>query len=104
MQKERYQSQINQNFGTFSHTEVCLTFPRLAAKLSEMITNFRGRNLKIQHQTSFELNGLKNGSTKNFENSFKSMQIFQIFMGGMNFKERSQKNQTFSAVRSVSQS
>ena len=44
MQKGRYQSQINQNFGTVFHTEDCLTFSRLAAKLSEMITNFRGQN------------------------------------------------------------
>ena len=35
-----------------------------------------------------------------FENSLKSMQIFQILMGGMNFRERLQKNQTSSAVRS----
>ena len=61
MQKERYQSQINQNFGTICHTEVCLTFSRLAAKLSEMITKFRGRSLKIQHRSSFDLNSLKNG-------------------------------------------
>ena len=81
MQKERYQSQLNQNFAIVSHTEACLTFSRLAAKLSEMITNFRGRNLKIQHWTSFDLNGLKNGSTKNFENSLKSMQTFQMLMG-----------------------
>ena len=26
---------------------------------SEMITNFRGHNLKIQHWTSFDLNGIK---------------------------------------------
>ena len=48
MQKERYQSQINQNFGTVCHTEVCLTFSRLPAKLSEMITKFWGCSLKIQ--------------------------------------------------------
>ena len=81
MQKERYQSQINQNVGTVCHTEVCPTFLRMEAKLSEMITNFRGRNLKIQHWTSFDLNGLKNGSTKIFENSLKSMQTFQMLMG-----------------------
>ena len=51
-------------------------------------------NLKIQRQTSFDLNGLKNGATKHFENSLKSMQIFKILMGGMNFRERLQKNQT----------
>jgi hypothetical protein len=37
MQKEKYQSQINQNCGTIYHTEVCLTFSRLAGKLSRMI-------------------------------------------------------------------
>ena len=41
---------------------------------------------------SFDLNGLKNSSTKNFENSLKPMQIFKIFIGGINFRERSQKN------------
>ena len=88
MQKERYQSQINQNFATVCHTEDCLTFSRLAAKLSEMIAKFRGRSLK-------------NGTRKYFENSLKSFQIFQILMGGMNVRERLQKNQTSSAVRSV---
>ena len=78
MQKERYQSQINQNFGTVCHTEVCLTFSRLAAKLSEMIAKFRGRSLKIQPRLSFDLNGLKNGMRKYFENSLKSFQILQI--------------------------
>ena len=73
MQKERYQIQMNQNFGTVCHTEVCFTFLRLAAKLSEMMTKFRGWNLKIQHRTSFDLNGLKNGHTKHFENRLKSM-------------------------------
>jgi hypothetical protein len=34
VQKERYQSQINQNFGPVCHTKVCLTFLRLAGKLS----------------------------------------------------------------------
>ena len=77
MQKERYQSQINQNFGTVCHTgEVCLTFSRLAAKLSEMITKFGGHSLKIQHQSSFDLYDLKNGMHKYFENSLKSMQIY----------------------------
>ena len=56
-----------------------------------MITNFQGHNLKIQHRTFFYLNGLKNGMTKKFENSLKSMQIFQILMGDMNFRESSQK-------------
>ena len=89
MQKERYQSQINQNFGTVCHTEVCLTFSRLAAKLSEMIAKFRGRSLKIQHQLSFDLNGLKNGPTKHFENSLKKLHFFQRLMGGMNCWGRS---------------
>ena len=84
MQKESYQSQINQNFENVCHTEVCLTFSRLAAKLSEMITKFGGRSLKIQHRSSFDLNGLKNGTREYFENSLKSMQIFQRFMRGMN--------------------
>ena len=39
--------QINQNFGTACHTEDCLTFSRLVAKLSEMITSFQGPNLNI---------------------------------------------------------
>ena len=77
MQKERYQSQINQNFGTICHTEVCLTFSRLAAKLSEMITKFWGCNLKIQHRSSFDLNGLKNGSAKYFKNCIKLLHFFQ---------------------------
>ena len=91
MQKERYQSQINQNFGTVCHTEVCLTFSRLADKLSKMITKFRGRNLKIQHRTHFDLNGLKNSLTKNVGNSLKSMEIFQILIGGMNFRRGHKK-------------
>ena len=54
MQKERYLSQINQNFETVCHTEVSLTFLRLAAKLSEMITKFQGHSLKIQPRLSFD--------------------------------------------------
>ena len=81
MQKERYQSQINQNFGTICHTEVCLTFLRLTAKLSEMITKFRGRSLKIQHRLSFDLNGLKNVPSLHFKNNLKSMHLFQRLMG-----------------------
>ena len=84
MQKERYQSQINQNFEIVCHTEVCLTFSRLAAKLSEMIAKFRVRSLKIQHRLSFDLNGLKNGPSLHFKNSLKSMHLFQRLMGGMN--------------------
>ena len=91
MQEERYQSQINQNFETVCHTEVCFPFSRLAAKLSEMIAKFWGRSLKIQSGLSFDLNGLKNCMHKYFENSLKSFQIFQILMGGMNFRERLQK-------------
>ena len=37
------------NFGTVCLREDNLTFSRLAANFSEMITIFRGRNLKIQH-------------------------------------------------------
>jgi hypothetical protein len=84
MQKERYQSQINQNFGTVGHTEVCLTFSRLAAKLSEIIMKFRGRSRKIQHRSSFDLNGLKNSPSLHFKNSLKSMHLFQRLMGAMN--------------------
>ena len=100
MQKERYQSQINQNFGTVCHTEVCLTFSRLATKLSEIIAKFRGCNLKIQHWTSFDLNGLKNSSAKYLKNCIKLLffskdwydvyiycwgasKLIQIFLPGM---------------------
>ena len=99
MQKERYQSQINQNFMTICHAEVCLTFSRLAVKLSEMIAKFWGCSLKIQHWLSFDHNGLKKGHIKHFENSLKSMHFFQILMGVMNFRWRSHKNQMSSAVR-----
>ena len=54
------------------NTEVCLTFLRLAAKLSEMIAKFRGRSLKIQHRSYFDLNGLKNGPSLHFKNSICS--------------------------------
>jgi hypothetical protein len=84
MQKERYQSEINQNFGTVCHTEVCLTISRLAAKLSGMIAKFRGHSLKIQHRLSFDLNGLKNGTTLHFKNSLKLIYLFQRLMGAMN--------------------
>jgi hypothetical protein len=89
MQKERYQSQINQNFGTVCHTEVCLTFLRLAAKLSEMIAKYRGRSLKIQHPSSFDLNGPENGTRKYFENSLKSLHLFQRLLGAMKKKTKS---------------
>jgi hypothetical protein len=58
-----FSRQINQNFATVFHTE--------AAKLLEIIIKFGDRNLKIQHRTSFDLNGLKN------TNLFKS--FFLIF-------------------------
>ena len=80
LQKERYKSQINQNFATNCHTEVCLTFSRLAAKFSDMIGKFRGRSLKVQPRWSFDLNGFKNGTRKYFENILKSFQIFQILI------------------------
>ena len=40
-------------------------------------------------------------SSKHFENRLKSFRIFQILMGGMNFREKLQKTQTSSAGRSV---
>ena len=48
----------------------------------------------------FEAIEVKGRSLLNFEVTVKSKQIFQILMGGMNFRERSQKNQMSSAVRS----
>ena len=72
MQKKIYQSQINHNLGTICHTEVSLTFSRLAAIFSGMITKFQGRSLKIQHRSSFDLNGLKNGPSLHFKNSFNA--------------------------------
>ena len=77
--------QINQNFGTICHLEFCFTFSRLAAKISEMITKFRGLSLKIQPRSSFDLNGLKNGTRKYFENILKSFQIFLILIGRYEF-------------------
>ena len=58
----------SQNFGIVCHTEVCLNFSRLAAKLSGMITKFQGCSLKIQHRSYFDLNGLKNGPSLHFKN------------------------------------
>ena len=84
MQKERYQSEMNQNFGTVCHTEVCLTFSRLAAKLSGMIAKFRGCSLEIQNGLSFDLNGLKNGPSLHLKNSLKSIDLLQRLMGAMN--------------------
>ena len=57
MQKERYQGQIDPNFPIVCHTEVCFTFLSLTVKLLEMITKFQGLSLKIQQQSSFDLNG-----------------------------------------------
>ena len=79
MEKERYQSKISQNFRTICHTEVCVTFSRLAAKLLELITKFRGQSLKIHYRSSFDLNDLKNGPTKHLENSLK--RIFPKIIG-----------------------
>ena len=50
----------------------------------ELSKTFRGCSLKIQPQTSFDLNGLKNGSAKHFESSLKSMHLFQRLMEAMN--------------------
>ena len=56
MQKERCQSQINQNFGTVCYTEVCLTISRLAAKLSALAKKFWGHRVCIQYLlTPFDL-------------------------------------------------
>ena len=49
---------------------------------------------------SIDLNGLKNGTFKHLESSLKSMHLFQRLMGAMNCRQRLQKTQTFSAVRS----
>ena len=91
MQKERYQSQINQNFGTVCHTEVCLTFWRLAAKLSELAKKIPGRSLKIQPLTFFDINGLKNGPTKHFESSLKqwicSKDWWELWIAGRDHKK-----------------
>ena len=48
------------------------------------VTKFRGGSLKILSQMSFDLNGLKNGTAKHFENSLKSMHLLQRLMRGMN--------------------
>ena len=41
--EEQSKRQINQNFGTVCHTEVCLTFSRLVAKLLELISKLEAR-------------------------------------------------------------
>ena len=50
---------------------------------------------------SFDLNGLKNGTTKFFEKTLKLMQIFQILGGGMNFWERLHKTKRPQQERAV---
>ena len=79
---------VDQNFGTICHTEVCLTFSKLAAKLSKLSKTFRGQ---AQPRTLFDLNGLKNGLSKHFDSCLKSMHLFQRLMGAMNCRKRSQK-------------
>ena len=86
------------NFGTVYHTEVCLTFSRLAAKLSGVIAKFRGCSLKIHHKSSFDLNGLKNDPALHFKNSLKSIDLFQRLMRAMNCRSRSQKPRKSSAA------
>ena len=76
-------------------------FFEVGSQTFKMIAKFRGHSLKIQPRQPFDLNGNKNSTPKYFDNSIKSMQIFQILMGGMNFREKLQKNQMPSAVRSV---
>jgi hypothetical protein len=75
----------------------------LAAKLSKMITNFQGRSSKFNINHPLTSTASKTSHKSFFENSLKSMQIFQILMGGMSFRERLQKTQTFSAVRGDNQ-
>ena len=62
----------------------------LLAKLSKWLQNFMSQ---AQNSTSIILwpQWPQKRHTKNFENSLKSFQMFQILMGGMNFRERLQK-------------
>ena len=76
----------DQKMRMLEHKEACLTLLRFAVKFSEVAKKYQGRSLKIQPQTSFDLNGLKNGPSKHFERSLKSMHLFQRFMRGMNHK------------------
>ena len=46
-----------------------------------------------------DLHDLENGPSLHFKNGLKSIQIFQILMGGMNRRQRAHKNQMSSAVR-----
>ena len=48
----------------------------------------------------FDINGLKNSTHKYFENSLKSMHLFQKLMGAMNCRQRLQKKKESSAERS----
>ena len=64
--EEKLESQINQKFEIIWHTDIYFTFSRL----------------KNSTSNAFDLKGLKNGTTKIFENNLKSMQIFQILMVG----------------------
>ena len=57
-------------------TEVCHTFSRLAANLSEMVTIFGSHRLKIKHRLSFDLNGLKNSPSLHFKNNLKLLNAF----------------------------
>ena len=89
MQKERYQSQINQNFETVCHTEVYLSFSRLAAKLSGMIAVVASKFNLDRPLTSMA-------------SKMARANILKIASNHMNVRERLQKkNQTSSAGRSV---
>jgi hypothetical protein len=67
MQKERYQNQINQNFGSVCYTKVCLTFLRLATKLSEMITKFEAVASKYNINRPLTSMASKTASTNVFK-------------------------------------
>ena len=59
-------SQINQNFWTICHTEVCFTFSRVIAGFSELAENFLGQNLKINlYHYSSKVRSLKKLSWDN---------------------------------------
>ena len=61
-----------------------INFSMLAAKLSEMITKFRGAASKFIIDRPFDLNGPQNGPFLHFKNSLKSMRWFKRLMGAMN--------------------
>ena len=67
-------------------TQLSFTYEK-GAILQEI--NKRDCSLKIQHRSFFDLNGLKNGPTKHFENSLKKLHFFQRLRGGMNCWGRS---------------